>query len=56
MELQNQVDNFIINNQCINLCCLLYLVVVQKVHAELHDAREDHHTGAGDEEEVDVVK
>ena len=39
-----------------DLCCLLYLVVVQEVHDNLHDAWEDHHTGGGDEEGVDVFK
>ena len=34
----------------------VYLVVVDKVHQDLHDTREDHQTGAGDEEDVDVVK
>ena len=33
-----------------------YLVVVEKVHEDLHDAREDHHAGAGDDEGVDVIK
>ena len=43
--------------QCIMyyLCCLLYLVVVEEVHADLHDAREDHQNGGGDKEGVDVV-
>ena len=40
----------------IDLCCLLYLVVVKEVQVDLHDAREDHQDGGGDEEGVDVVK
>ena len=39
-----------------SLVFILCLVVVQEVHEDLHDAREDHHTGAGGEEDVDVVK
>ncbi len=35
---------------------ILYLVVVEEVHEDLHDAREDQHAGAGDQEVVDVVK
>ena len=38
------------------LFCFLYLVVVQEVDADLHDAREDHQDGGADEEIVDVVK
>ena len=38
------------------LYCFLYLVVVKEVYADLHDAREDHQDGGGDEEVVDVVK
>ena len=38
------------------MCCLLYLVVVEEVYKNLHDAREDHQDGGGDEEGVDVVK
>ena len=38
------------------LCDYLYLVVVNEVHQDLHDTGEDHQTGAGDEEGVDVVK
>ena len=34
----------------------VYLVVVEVVHEDLHDTGEYHHTGAGDEEFVDVVK
>ena len=34
----------------------VYLVVVEVVHEDLHDTRDDHHAGAGDEEGVDVVK
>ena len=58
MELQNY---FIVNVLCIisdliyYLCCLLYFVVVEEVHADLHDAREDHQNGGGDKEGVDVV-
>ena len=37
-------------------CCLLHLVVVEIVHEDLHDAREEKHTGAGDEEGIHVVK
>ena len=33
-----------------------YLVVVEEEHEALHDAREDHQAGAGDQEGVDVVK
>ena len=39
-----------------NLCHLLYLDVVEEVHDDLHDAREDHEEGGSDEEGVDVVK
>ena len=38
------------------MCCLLYLVVVEKVDANLHDARKDHHNGAADEKDIDVMK
>ena len=34
----------------------VYLVVVEVVHEDLHDTRDDHHAGAGDQEPVDVVK
>ena len=34
----------------------VYLVVVDEVHQDLHDTGEDHQTGAGNEEGVDVVK
>lgn len=34
----------------------LYLGIVEIVHKNLHDTREDKDTGAGDEEGVDVVK
>ena len=34
----------------------VYLVVVEVVHEDLHDTREYHYAGAGDEEGVDVVK
>ena len=37
-------------------CCLLYFVVVEIVHEDLHDAREEKHTGAGDDKFVYVVK
>ena len=58
MKLQNHVKTYnlyLVHAQCI-LCYLLYLVVVEKVHENLHDAGEDHQAGAGDEEDVDVVK
>ena len=32
------------------------LVVVDEVHQDLHDTREDQHTGGCDEEDVDVVQ
>ena len=35
---------------------LLYLLVVEEVHEDLHDARKDQHAGADDQEVVDVVK
>ena len=55
MELQSKVNNYSIMSVQPQ-CCLLYLVVVEIVHEDLHDAREEKHTGAGDEEVVDVVK
>ena len=43
--------------QCIvGICWHIYLVVVEEVHKYLHDTREDHQDGRGDEEDVDVVK
>ena len=51
MKLKNQIVNVFIF-----LCCLLYLVVVEVVYADLHDAREDYQYGGGDEEGVNVVK
>ena len=33
-----------------------YLVVIEEVHKGLHDAREHHHTCAGDEEGVDIIQ
>ena len=51
MKLKNQIVNVFIF-----LCCLLYLVVVEVVYADLHDAREDYQYGGGDEEGVDVIK
>ena len=38
------------------ILCILYLVVVEEVYKDLHDAGEDHHTSAADEKDVDVVK
>ena len=38
------------------LRCLLYLVIVEVVHADLHNAWENHQDGGGDQEGVDVVK
>ena len=51
MELQIKVDILLLT-----IFCLLYLIVVKEVHEYLHDAREDHQDGRGDEEGVDVVK
>ena len=34
----------------------IYLIVVEEVREYLHDTREDHQDGGGDEEGVDVVK
>ena len=39
-----------------DLCCLLYLVVVHEVSEDLHDARKHNHDGGGDEKGVDVFK
>ena len=46
------------HNICWQLPALfsMYLVVVEEVHEDLHDAREDQHAGAGDQEGDDVVK
>ena len=52
MELQNC---FIVNVYNVSVFSI-YLVVVEKIHADFHDAREDYQDGGGDEEGVDVVK
>ena len=44
-------------NHIVNVFCgNLYLVVVEEVHEDLHDAREDQHAGADNQEVVDIVK
>ena len=45
----------VVCSHCI-LCDYVYLIVVDEVHQDLHDTGEDHQAGAGDEEDVDVVK
>ena len=54
------MSRFTIYSQCIlSAFCVIYLpylVVVKKVHEDLHDAGEGHQAGAGDEEDIDVVK
>ena len=38
------------------ICVIFHLIVVEEVHEDFHEAREDHQDGQGDEEGVDVVK
>ena len=40
------------------ICVIFHLIVVEEVHEDFHDAREDHQDGwgGGDKEVVDVVK
>ena len=35
---------------------IFHLIVVEEVHEDFHDAREDHQDGGGDKEVVNVVK
>ena len=55
VELQIKVNILLISCQC-TFDLSMYLVVVEEVHEYLHDTREDHQDGRGDEEGVDVVK
>ena len=57
----DETDNQVMLHFIVSVSCLFYLVkvnlvVVEEVHDDLHDAREDHQAGAGDEKDVDIVK